>query len=205
MSSTNKVVSLLPRSFYEHSPEVTAKNLLGKVLVRDYQGQRLSGRIVETEAYFGLDDPAAHASAGRTPRNAVLFGLPGVAYVYFIYGMYYCLNVSCEPEGQAGCVLIRAIEPLDGTEIMAKLRHLPSVAKSRLLVSGPGRLCQALDITRSSHNGVDVTSTSSDLRIEDDGYQPDELMVTPRVGIRHAKDRLARFLIPGNPYISRKF
>ncbi len=203
MPTRNKVVSTVPRPFYEHSPEVVARKLLGKLIVRDYQGKRLSGRIVETEAYFGLDDPAAHAFAGRTARNAVLFGPPGFAYVYFIYGMYYCLNVSCEPEGHAGCVLIRALEPVQGLETMAKLRKLPSAAKPRLLTSGPGRLCQALAITRAAHNGLDVTSTSSILRIEDDGFQPGKISVTPRIGIRHAADRLARFIMEENKFVSR--
>src|SRR5579884_53113 len=203
MPTRNKVVSTVPRPFYEHSPEVVARKLLGKLIVRDYHGERLSGRIVEAEAYFGLDDPAAHAFAGRTARNAVLFGPPGFAYVYFIYGMYYCLNVSCEPEGHAGCVLIRALEPVQGLEMMAKLRKLPSAAKPRLLTSGPGRLCQALAITRAAHNGLDVTSTSSILRIEDDGFQPGKISVTPRIGIRHAADRLARFIMEENKFVSR--
>jgi DNA-3-methyladenine glycosylase len=203
MPNTDKVVSVLPRSFYEHSPEIIARKLLGKLIVRDYHGTLLSGRIVEAEAYFGLDDPAAHAFAGRTARNAVLFGPPGFAYVYFIYGMYYCLNVSCEPEGQAGCVLIRALEPVQGLETMAKLRKLPPHAKPQLLTSGPGRLCQALAITRAAHNGLDVTSTTSILRIEDDGYRPGKIAVTPRIGIRHAAERPARFVIEGNKFVSR--
>jgi DNA-3-methyladenine glycosylase len=203
MPASNKVVSSVPRFFYEHSPEVVAHRLLGKLIVRDYHGVRLSGRIVETEAYFGTEDPAAHAFSGRTERNAVLFGPPGFAYVYFIYGMYYCLNVSCEPEGRAGCVLVRALEPLEGLETMAKLRKLPSAAKPRLLTSGPGRLCQALAITRAAHNGLDVTSASSILRIEDDGFRPGKIAVTPRIGIRHAADRLARFVMEENKFVSR--
>lgn len=194
----------LPQSFFIHNPETVARALLGKRIVRDLDGQRMAGRIVEVEAYFGLDDPAAHAFAGRTARNAVLFGPPGFAYVYFIYGMYYCLNVSCEPDGQAGCVLIRALEPLEGLDIMARLRKLPSAAKPRLLASGPGRLCQALDITRAAHNGLDVTSPASCLRIEDDGYRPQDIVITPRIGIRHAAERPARFFIGGNKFISGK-
>lgn len=194
----------LPQSFFVHNPETVARALLGKRIVRDLDGQRMAGRIVEVEAYFGLDDPAAHAFAGRTARNAVLFGPPGFAYVYFIYGMYYCLNVSCEPDGQAGCVLIRALEPLEGLDIMARLRKLPSAAKPRLLASGPGRLCQALDITRAAHNGLDVTSPASCLRIEDDGYRPQDIVITPRIGIRHAAERPARFFIGGNKFISGK-
>src|SRR5579872_2418171 len=120
---------VLPREFYLRPPDVVARALLGKRLVRRYKPEsgrleRLAGRIVEVEAYFGQDDPAAHAFAGKTARNHVLFGPPGFAYVYFIYGMYFCLNFSCEPEGQAGGVLLRALEPLEGLGTMARLRGL---------------------------------------------------------------------------------
>ncbi len=201
--SSRKVVPIVPRSFYERGPDIVARALLGKLLVCECNGERLTGRIVEVEAYFGLKDPAAHAYVGRTARNAVLFGPPGRAYVYFIYGMYYCLNVSCEPDGQAGCILIRALEPVEGLAAMAKLRNLPADTKPQLLTSGPGRLCQALDITRAAHNDLDVTDTSSCLRIEDEGYQPERILVTPRIGIRHAAELPARFLIDGNKFVSR--
>lgn len=197
-----KVASIVPGSFYERAPDLVARSLLGKLVVRERKGEMLLGRIVEAEAYFGTEDPAAHAYIGRTSRNAVLFGPPGVAYVYFIYGMYYCLNVSCEPEGQAGCVLIRALEPVAGLETMAKLRKLPPDPKPRLLTSGPGRLCQALDISRAAHNGLDVTDASSCLQIKDDGYRPESILVTPRVGIRHAAERPARFVIDKNKFVS---
>lgn len=194
---------VLPRGFYLHSPDVVARALLGKVLVRRYEGRRLAGRIVEVEAYFGMDDPAAHAFAGKTTRNAVLFGPPGYAYVYFIYGMHYCLNLSCEPEGEAGCVLLRALEPLEGLRTMARLRGLEGPANPRLLTSGPGRLCQALGIARESHNGLDATKRSSGLHVEDDGVVPEEIAVSPRVGIRRAAERPARFAIAGNRYVSK--
>ncbi|MGC1297195.1 MAG: DNA-3-methyladenine glycosylase [Alloacidobacterium sp.] len=194
--------NILPRTFYEHSPDVVARALLGKLIVREREGEHLIGRIVEVEAYFGTEDPAAHTYVGRTARNAVLFGPPGFAYVYFIYGMYYCLNVSCEPDGQAGGVLIRALEPLEGLATMAKLRKLPPHPKPQLLTSGPGRLCQALDINRAAHNGLDVTEVSSCLLIEDDGYQPEGILVTPRIGIRHAAELPARFLIDKNKFVS---
>jgi DNA-3-methyladenine glycosylase len=200
--SSSKVVSVVPRSFYERAPDLVARALLGKLLVRDLSGERLIGRIVEVEAYFGAEDPAAHSYVGRTARNAVLFGPPGFAYVYFIYGMYYCMNVSCEPDGQAGGVLIRALEPVAGLETMAKLRKLPPHPKPQLLSSGPGRLCQALDITRAAHNGLDVTDASSCLRIEDDGQLPESILVTPRIGIRHAAELPARFLIDKNKFVS---
>lgn len=186
---------LLARRFYLRSPDLVARGLLGKVLRRRLAGEWLSGRIVETEAYFGQDDPAAHSFAGKTARNAVLFGPPGFAYVYFIYGMHSCMNVSCEPDGQAGGVLIRALEPLAGLETMARLRGLPAGAKPGLLTTGPGRLCQALGITRAAHNGLDVTSAKSELQILDDGFQPASIAATPRIGISKAVERLHRFVV----------
>jgi len=195
-------VEVLPREFYQRSPDLVARDLLGKVLARRLDGEWLTGRIVETEAYFGKDDPAAHAFAGKTARNAVLFGPPGFAYVYFIYGMYSCLNVSCEPEGQPGGVLIRALEPLSGLETMARLRGLAATAKPRLLTSGPGRLCQALGIVRATHNGLDVTSAESELQIRRDGFRPKAIAVTPRIGITKAADSPHRFVIEGNGFVS---
>jgi DNA-3-methyladenine glycosylase len=202
--SSRTKITAVPSSFYERAPDIVARELLDKLLVRELNGERLSGRIVEVEAYFGVEDPAAHSYIGRTARNAVLFGPPGFAYVYFIYGMYYCMNVSCEPDGEPGGVLIRALEPVEGLETMAKLRKLPPHPKLQLLTSGPGRLCQALDITRVAHNGLDVTETSSLLRIEDDGRQPERILVTPRIGIRHAAELPARFLIDKNKFVSGK-
>ena len=193
----------VPRRFYSRSPDAVARDLLGKILIRCYKGEELSGRIVEAEAYFGEGDPAAHAFAGRTARNAVLFGPPGHAYVYFIYGMYSCLNVSCEPDGQAGGVLFRALEPLVGQSTMARLRGLPTSARLQQLTSGPGRLCQALDVTRAGHNGMDMTDAASQLRIVDDGFRPGPILATPRVGIRKAMERPHRFLIEGNAFVSR--
>jgi DNA-3-methyladenine glycosylase len=171
---------------------VVARGLLGKVLARRLDGEWLTGRIAETEAYFGQDDPAAHAYIGKTERNAVLFGPPGHAYVYFIYGMHWCLNVSCEPDGQAGGVLIRAMEPLTGLETMARLR---GTANLKLLASGPGRLCQAMAITRTGQNGADVTDRISELQIWDDGYKPEQVRVTPRVGIKKAVEWPHRYLL----------
>ncbi len=194
---------VLPRAFYVDPPDVVARKLLGKVLVRRDEGRRLAGRIVEVEAYFGMNDPAAHAFTGKTARNAVLFGPPGFAYVYFIYGMHYCLNISCEPEGQAGCILLRALEPLEGLKTMAELRGLGENASPRLLTSGPGRLCQALAIARETHNGVDVTSRRSGLHVEDDGFVPEKVAASPRVGIRRAAEWPQRFTIAGNRYVSR--
>ena len=194
---------VLPRAFYLDPPDQVARKLLGKLLVRRYEGERLAGRIVEAEAYIGLNDPAAHAFAGKTARNAVLFGPPGFAYVYFIYGMHFCLNISCEPEGQSGSLLLRALEPVEGLATMARLRGLAPDANPRLLTSGPGRLCEALGITRETHNGIDVTSRRSGLHVEDDGFPPGNIAELPRVGIRKAADRPLRFVIAGNRFVSR--
>jgi DNA-3-methyladenine glycosylase len=193
---------LLPE-FYLDRPDVVARNLLGKLLIRKLNKHTLIGRIVETEAYFGQDDPAAHSFAGKTARNEVLFGPPGRAYVYFIYGMYFCLNVSCEPDGQAGGVLFRALEPVSGLVEMAKLRGLPKEASPRLLTSGPGRLCQAFAITRETINGIDLTSPKSPLQIADDDCVPEAVTVTPRIGILKASDKPLRFLIAGNRFVSK--
>ncbi|HEX4006124.1 MAG TPA: DNA-3-methyladenine glycosylase [Acidobacteriaceae bacterium] len=204
-TSLNKPVQpgVVPRALYLDPPDVVARRLLGKVLVRRRKGKRLAGRIVEVEAYFGLDDPAAHTFIGKTERNAVLFGPPGFAYVYFIYGMHYCLNFSCEPDGQAGGVLLRALEPLEGQATMARLRGLAPGARPELLTSGPGRLCEALDITRATHNGLDVTDMRSGLYVEDDGFVPGAVEALPRVGIRKAADRPLRFILAGNRFVSR--
>jgi DNA-3-methyladenine glycosylase len=193
---------LLCRAFFERQPDTVARAVLGKLLVRRTGDGLLVGRIVEVEAYFGDGDPAAHAAAGRTARNAVLFGPPGHAYVYFIYGMHSCLNISCEPDGQAGSLLVRALEPLEGVAHMAMLRGLSHAAAPRLLTSGPGRLCQAFGITRATHNGVDLLSEQSDLQLRDDGYKAQAIRVTPRIGISKAAERPLRFLIAGNPCVS---
>ena len=174
---------LLPRSFYLRSPEVVARALLGKLITHRLHGEQLTGRITEIEAYLGLTDPASHAFAGKTPRNAVLFGPPGFAYVYFIYGMHYCLNFSCQRDGTPGGVLIRALQPIAGVDTMARLRGLPTAAKPSLLTSGPGRLCQALGITRANTNGLDVTQPASPLQVSDDGFRPASIATTPRIGI----------------------
>jgi DNA-3-methyladenine glycosylase len=196
--------AILPRDFYIRSPEVVAQALLGKLLTHHRKGRELTGRIIEVEAYLGLTDPASHAFIGRSARNAVLFGPPGVAYVYFIYGMHYCLNVSCQPDGEPGGVLFRALTPLKGLTTMARLRGLPKDAKPQLLTGGPGRLCEALGISREAQNGIDVTLPGSPLQIFDDGYNSGAIEITPRIGIRKAADRPLRFLIrPEKPESAR--
>ena len=172
-----------------------------------YGSEILLGRIVETEAYLGKDDPAAHSASGPTARNAVIFGPPGHAYVYFIYGKYFCLNVSCLPEGVAGCVLFRALEPVAGLEAMAKARGFagkPLGEKEiRLLTNGPSRLAQALGITRGDHNGVNLSDPAESLWLGDDGFQPEKIRSTPRVGISKAVEKKLRYVVDGNPFVSR--
>jgi len=199
----------LPRDFFARDATTVARELLGNLLIRREGRTLLAGRIVETEAYLGAADPAAHAYNGRTPRNAALFGLPGHAYVYFIYGNYFCTNVSCMPEGDAGCVLMRALEPVFGLDAMASARGLalppePRMTQLRLISSGPGRLSQALGITRPRDNAKDFTHPRSDLWIADDGLRPARIAVTPRININHAVDWPLRFVIAGSPYVSGK-
>jgi len=196
---------LLPRSAYIDSPDVVARRLLGKLLVRSTESATLIARIVETEAYLGTDDPAAHAFAGRTARTEVLFGAPGHAYVYTIYGIYACLNVSCEPEGHAGCVLIRALEPIAGLPEMTANRGLAAGARPAALTAGPGRLCRALDITRAEFNGIDLTDASSTLQARDDGFavRDRDLAITGRIGVNKASERPLRFALMGHPCVSK--
>ena len=199
----------LSRRFYDRDPRRVARELLGKVLVRKHGRHLVAGRIVEVEAYLGVNDPAAHAAAGPTARNLVLFGPPGFAYVYFIYGNHYCLNVSCMAEGKAGSVLFRALEPLAGLEKMFRARNLPlpengpRVTELRLLTSGPGRLTEALGITRPRDNGKDLT-TFSDLTILDDGCRVGRIVTTPRMGITKAAEEKLRYVIAGNEFVSGK-
>jgi DNA-3-methyladenine glycosylase len=194
----------LHRDFFGRHPRRVARELLGKVLVRDGGKVRLTGRIVEVEAYLGENDPASHSFGGETARTAVLFGPPGYAYVYFISGNHYCLNVSCDREGKAGGVLFRALEPLEGMEQMARARKVVLHGPRDLirLTSGPGRLAEAFGITRERDNGCDLTSSSSGLWIGDDGFRAGKVQVTPRIGISKAADRPLRYILAGNVFVS---
>jgi len=214
------VARLLPlrRSFYSRDPRLVARDLLGKLLVRRQTGPGplavrggtlIAGRIVEAEAYLGTADPGAHAYRGPTPRNAVLFGAPGHAYVYFSYGNHYCTNVSCQPTGNPGSVLLRALEPVCGIPVMAALRGLalpanPRQSQLRLLTSGPGRLSQALGINRERDNACDLCSRSSGLYIVDGGFPAEEIYATPRVNVTRAPLDEWRFVVTGNPFVSGK-
>jgi DNA-3-methyladenine glycosylase len=240
-------ISALKTEFFDRDPRVVARELLGKLLIRKTAGGVLAGRIVETEAYLGEGDLAAHAAAGKTERNSVLFGPPGIAYVYFIYGNHYCLNVSCLPDGVAGGVLFRAMEPVAGIEEMAAARGMrlvnssrfkekrPSGAKARLytarsgtaeavpfpkptletgescpfsvgdlkkISSGPGRMCEALGVTRVRDNGKSLVSAKSDLRLADDGFRVGRVVVTARIGITKSAEHRLRYLVGGNRFVS---
>jgi len=172
--------------------------------VRGAGKPRLAARIVEVEAYLGKNDPAAHSAAGKTARNAVLFGPPGHAYVYFIYGNHHCLNVSCEREGEAGGVLFRAVEPIVGIEEMAHARKIALRGPRDLirLTSGPGRLAEAFGITRARDNGCDLTSPASGLWIGADGFRARNIQITPRIGISKAADWPLRYILAGNAVVS---
>ena len=204
LAPVGKLGKPLPREFYARDPRAVSRDLLGKVLVRRERRKLLAARIVEVEAYLGEGDPAAHAAAGRTPRNAVLFGPPGHSYVYFIYGNHYCFNVSCLPDGEAGGVLFRALEPLVGIEEMAQARGVSIKGRGdlRKLTSGPGRLAEAFGITRARDNGKDLTSADSALLIADDGFRPASMRTTARVGITKAAKRPLRYVVAGNWFVS---
>jgi DNA-3-methyladenine glycosylase len=206
------MIKILPRSFYARQPMTVAPELLGKKLVRIYQGRELSGIICETEAYLGDRDSAAHSFRGRTVRNEVMYGPAGVAYVYFIYGLYHMLNIVTDRENVATAVLIRALLPMKGTEFMIELRG----NRTKRLTDGPGKLCQALVIDRS-FNGWDLTR-GDELWLEPFlDVKRDLIHRTPRIGIQYARqkdqDALLRFevkpsgvqelikeLYPGGPF-----
>jgi DNA-3-methyladenine glycosylase len=189
----------LPPLFYAADTVTVARNLLGTILVHDSPQGRTTGRIVETEAYLFGGDPACHAHKGLTRRNAVMFGPPGHAYVYFIYGMYHCLNVVTAPAGVGEAVLIRALEPLEGVALMRRRRHC---ADLRNLCSGPGKLVQALGIT-AALNGCPLTR--GPLRLcADAAASPTEIITTPRIGITVGAELPLRFYLKGSPFASRR-
>ena len=198
-------VAWLEEEFFDRDPRRVARALLGKLLIRTTPGAVLAGRIVETEAYLGKDDEASHSFIGKTPRNEIMFGPPGYAYVYFIYGMHFCLNVTCLRPGVAGAVLFRAIEPVAGIDLMAAARGVTINKESDLkkLSSGPGRMAEAFGVTRERDNGKSFVSPQSDLRLADDGYRVRRILVTPRIGIVKAATMPLRFVIAGNKFVSR--
>ena len=191
----------LARDFYEQPTIQVAQQLLGKSLVRVHPQGVTSGIILETEAYIGLEDKASHASRGLTRRNAVMFGPGGFAYVYMIYGLHHCLNVVTEREAYPAAVLIRALQPGEGVELMRAWRRKQEI---RLLANGPGNLCQAFGIERS-FNGIDLCGDT--LFVDDRGGSPVDIVVTTRVGVDYAghwKDMPWRFYIAGHPGVSKR-
>ena len=191
----------LSRAFYSRETVDVAHDLIGTRIVRHLDGNILIGRIIETEAYHGLDDAASHAYKGRTTRNAPMFGLPGHTYIYFIYGMHWLFNISAHPEGKPGGILIRALEPVAGLKKMHELRGMDSV---QLLTNGPARLAQALKLDKSFNN-IDLV-THNHLYLIHGHLDPEENIVTgPRIrvpGDGLAKTRPWRFWIQNHPYVS---
>ena len=195
-----RIVRVLPHSFYARPTLEVAEDLLGKVLVHRTRQGMASGVIVETEAYIGEDDPACHAAPGPTPRNAPLYGMPGVAYVYLNYGIHYLMNAVTEADGYPGAVLIRALQPLDGIELMTK-RRAPNgrAIDEHDLCRGPGNLTKALGITIQD-NRLDLST--SKLTIEDRGISVGTIATGPRIGIRVAVDRPWRYWVEGHRSVS---
>ena len=191
---------ILHRNFYQRAAVDFARDLLGTILVHG----ETAGMIVETEAYLGGDDLASHSAAGITDRTRVIFGPPGHAYVYLSYGIHECLNIVAEPAGVPGCVLIRALEPLMGLDIMRSRR--PGARTDRDLTSGPGKLTRALAITRAD-NGADLTrdtATRGDLTVHAPLHkQTADIAITPRIGITKCADWPLRFVLKGTPFVSR--
>lgn len=186
----------LPRSFYDRDARKVAPELVGRILVAN----GAAVRIVEVEAYLGAEDPAAHSYRGPTPRTATMFGPPGHLYVYFIYGMHWCANLTCGGDVPGAAVLIRAGEPVAGIELMRARR--PTARRDRDLCAGPARLTRALAID-GSHDGVDVVAGERGIRVVDDGRPPpDNLACSVRVGISRATDRPWRWYLAGDVHVS---
>ena len=185
--------NILPRKFYGRDTSEVARNLLGKVLVKFRGPEMVGGIILETEAYYGEDDPASHAYGGKTPRSEIMFGKPGIAYVYMCYGMYYLLNVVTENEGKPGAVLIRALKPIWGIDIMKKRRNVNLEGR---LTDGPGKLTIALGIDIKD-NGADIVRGENRLYLSDYKTEDNNLkiIVAERIGIKKGEDRPLRFLI----------
>lgn len=189
---------VVPRSFYRRTPLEVAPELLNKVM----SGPFGAGRIVEVEAYDGANDPGSHAYRGRTARTEVMFGEPGHLYVYFTYGMHWCANAVCRDDGTAAAVLIRALAPLEGIDRMHLARK--AARRDRDLCSGPGKLCEALGITRA-HNGADLVRSDRGVTIFDDGVPPpDDPAQAARVGLRLGADLPWRWYVAGDPNVSRR-
>lgn len=201
MAGLDMVMKILSRTFYERATDLVARELLGKIIVREVEGHILKARIVETEAYMGIADLASHAYGGKRVRNAPMYGPVGHAYVYFTYGMYYCVNfVSRDLQHPAGGVLIRAVEPIEGIEFMEKRRHKNTMHG---LTNGPGKLTQALAITKELNNH-EVTKKGALYVIDAPEVAQKDIVISKRVGISKAVDEPLRFYIKDNKWVSRK-
>jgi DNA-3-methyladenine glycosylase len=192
-------VPILPRRFYARPALDVARDLLGCSLSFRGPAGVMTGRIVEVEAYLGADDPASHAFRGPTPRNRSMFGPPGHAYVYFTYGMHYCVNVVTGIAGLPHAVLVRALQPTRGLKLWHAAR--PDLPLERI-ASGPGRVCRALGLDRS-HDGLDLTRSALTVHARPRGYEPGPIRAGPRVGIRLAREAPYRLWLPGEPAVSR--
>ena len=195
----------LDRKFYNHPTLKVARELLGKYLVVEKGGNYVCGKIVETEAYIGRNDPASHAYRGPTPRNKVMFGDPGCAYVYLTYGIHHCLNFVTQKKGFPAAVLIRALEPAGGIEIMRKRRKtVENPAKGgedlKNLTNGPAKLCQVLGIDRTL-NRADLCSDT--IYVEDRGNKATKIVSTSRIGVNEGKEKRWRFYIADNEFVSK--
>jgi DNA-3-methyladenine glycosylase len=190
---------ILSRGFYDRDTEIVARDLLGAILECDTNNGRASGIIVETEAYVGEHDAACHAAAGRTKRTEPLYGAPGNAYVYFIYGMHWCINAVTRGEGLPSAVLIRALEPLEGLPLMRRRR--PRARNDRDLTNGPGKLCAALGIN-SRMNGLPLQRRPVVIRAGE-SVEDRNVAITPRIGITRAADWPLRYFVRDNPFVSR--
>ena len=190
----------LDESYFSQDTLALARSLLGRILIHRSPEGTTSGMIVETEAYLSRNDPACHASRGKTKRNAAMFGPPGRAYVYFIYGMYYCFNVVSNDEGIGEAVLIRALEPLSGLKLMEKRRRKSKTVLT--LANGPGKLCAAMGIDKRL-NGLPLFNAPFYLGRGKD-IEPDLIKSSGRIGINQARDKPWRFFIEGNLFVSRR-
>jgi len=193
-------MKILDKVFYEKETVTVAKDLLGKLLVRSTRRGDMVGRIVEVEAYRGSDDPASHAYRGKTDRNYLMFGNGGYAYIYFIYGNHYCFNVTAKLGDYPGAVLMRALEPVEGINLMQMNRQ---VKDKKSLTDGPGKLTKAMNITMR-HNGVDLTKGEELFLCEPEEIENFTIVSTKRVGIRSGMDKLWRFYIKDNDFVSRR-
>jgi len=202
---TGNLNNKLPREFYIRNLLTVAKELLGKIFVKIENGKYYSGKIVEVEAYDGAIDEAAHSYRGKTKRNSIMFEQGGFLYVYFTYGAHFCCNVVTGKEGNGTAVLIRAIEPVDGVDLMIKNRFRRDLINDKekyKLTSGPGKVCEAFEISRQ-HYGQDLTGNMIYI-LDQPKIMPGNIIATTRVGISRSVDLLWRFYIKDNPYISRK-